>query len=183
MTACGHPAGQPAPGPNAKPVIVRVLPLDRLYVLEMGGVPPEDTAVTFAKGSPRIVSLRHGAPDNTVFAELSFPTAAFSDSAAPDSITVTLHPRPGIYGVDIAVSVQPGDGAQIRFKYPIHFAAPNEALVRYGGRGRFEQALAIATRRDSVSFGLLASDRPASDNLQAPFSGTGTYLVVAPREP
>ncbi len=181
--SCGRPGGQPAPDPSAKPVVTQVLPLDRLYVLEMGGVPPEDTTVTFAKGSPRVVSVRHGAPDNTVFAELIFPTAAFSDSAVPDSIKVTLHPRPGIYGLDVAMSVRPGPGAQIRFKYPIHFAAPNEALIRYGGRATFEQALAIATRQDSLSYSLLASERPASDNLQAPFSGTGTYLVVAPRAP
>jgi hypothetical protein len=128
-----------------------------------------------------MISLRHAPPDNTVFAELVFPSATFSDSGVPDSITVTLHPRPGVYGVDVTISAPPRRGALIRFKYPIHFAAPNEALIRYGGLVRFEQALTIAARKDTGSFGLLASDRPASDNLQAPFEGTGTYLVVAPK--
>lgn len=179
--ACAPSPGQAVPDPGVKPVVTQVLRLDQLYLLEMAGIPPEDTAVTFAKGSLRIVSLRHGVPDNTVFAELIFPADAFGDSAARDSVTVRLHPRPGVYGADITVSVPPQRGALIRFKYPIHFAAPNAGLVQYGSRTRFEEALAIAVQRDSTTFNLMASERPASDNLQAPFGGSGTYLVAAPR--
>jgi hypothetical protein len=157
------------------------MPLSQLYVLEMGGVPPEDTTVVFARGEPRKIILRHGAPDNTVFAELLFPAESLGDQKRPDSIWVTIHPRPGVYGVDVTSSTPPGPGALIRFKYPIHFAAPQAALTRYGGTVRLERALVIATRQENGSYGLLASERPASDNLQAPFGGTGTYLVVAPK--
>jgi hypothetical protein len=158
-----------------------VLPLQQLFVLEMSGVPPEDTVVTLAAGQPRRIALRHGPPDNTVFVELIFPAESFTGPASPESVTVSIRPRPGVYGIDVMTTVPPGPGALVRFKYPIHFAAPVEAVARYGSAVRFERALSIATRRENGEWGLLPSERPASDNLQAPLGASGTYLVVAPR--
>jgi hypothetical protein len=159
-----------------------VLALNQLFVLEMAGIPAEDTVVTFRTGRARTIILRHGAPDNTTFVELRFPAEAFAAPALPDSVTVTVHPRPGIYGVDIIMSREPAPGASIRFKYPVHFSAPLAALEKYLGTGRFERALSIARQLGSAaSYSLLPSDRPASDNLQAALQGSGAYLVAAPR--
>lgn len=167
----------------ARPTVI--LPPSQLFPLEASGIPPEDTIVTFQIGQPRSIVLRHGAPDNTVFVELTFPDSAFAlpkDSLAPrDSVTVVVRPRPGLYAVDIATTIMPQRGATIRFRYPVHFAAPNAALERYGTRGRYERALAIGTLLDGTNYGLLPSDRPASDNLRAAITGPGTYLVAAPR--
>ena len=182
--ACGGGvSGAPTPKDVAKPTVV--LPPDQVLTLEASGIPPEDTVITFQTGQPRSIILRHGEPDNTVFVELTFPDSAFAvpkDSLAPrDSVTVVVRPRPGLYAVDIASTIMPQRGATIRFKYPVHFAAPNEAIVRYGTRGRYERALMIGTIVDGTNYGMLPSDRPASDNLRAAITGPGTYIVAAPR--
>ncbi len=181
LAGCGRAAGTTAttPGPAAP---VRVLPLDQLFVLEMSGIPPEDTIVTFPAGLARTVILRHGAPDNTTFVELHFPADAFDAATRPDSVTVTVHPRPGIYGLTISMSAEPTKGATIRFKYPIHFSAPLAALGKYGGTKSYEQALRVARQvNGNGGYALLASDRPSSDNLRAALQGSGVYLVAAPR--
>jgi hypothetical protein len=159
-----------------------VLALEQLFVLEMEGIPPEDTVVTFRTGAARSIILRHGPPDNTPFVELRFPADAFAAPVLPDSVTVTVHPRPGIYGVDITTSIEPAKGAFIRFKYPVHFSAPIAAVEKYRDVGRYERALSIVRQVGSTSnYGLLPSDRPSSDNLQAALPGSGAYLVAAPR--
>jgi hypothetical protein len=158
-----------------------VLDASRLYVLEMTGIPAEDTTVTLGAGARRTIILRHGAPDNSTFVELEFGAETFPAPASPESITVTVRPRAGVYGVDVTTSVPPGGGAVIRFKYPVHFAAPLAALARYGSEFRFEQALSVAHQLDNGNFGLLRSRRPALDNLEAALPGAGTYLVVAPK--
>jgi hypothetical protein len=178
--ACGRPAAAPAPSASP-PGATRILPLDRLYVLEVSGVPPEDTIVTFAAGTSRVIILRHGPPDNTVFVELAFSDSAFVVPGAPDSVTVIVRPRPGLYALDLATTVVPKGGAMIRFKYPVHFSAPLEAIRHYGSRVRYEQALRIAALTDGTNYALLPSQRPASDNLQTALPGPGTYLVAAPR--
>lgn len=180
LAACGHAAttAKPAPAPETP---VRVLPLDQLYVLEMAGIPAEDTIVTFATGAARIIVVRHGAPDNTTFAELRFPADAWRGEGVPDSVRVTIHPRPGLYGLDVALSADAPRGATLRFKYPVHFSAPVAGLRKYGGVARYEQALAVARAVSPTTFGLLQSNRPASDNLEAALPGGGTYLVAAPR--
>jgi hypothetical protein len=161
---------------------MRVLPLNKLYVLEVAGIPPEDTVVTFHPGSPRLIILRHGAPDNTTFVELRFPVEAFGKDSFPDSVTVSIHPRPGIYGVDIRSSTEPMKGASIIFKYPVHFSAPIAAVAKYGGTGPYERALSVARQLGADSgYGLLPTERPASDNLSAGLTGSGTYIVAAPR--
>ena len=178
--ACGRVTTPASAAPDSRSP-TQVLPLPRLFVLEMSGVPPEDTLVTFAVNQRRVIILRHGPPDNTVFVELTFPDSVFRTPDGPDSVTVVIRPRPGIYGVDIATTVAPGRGATICFKYPVHFSPPVEALRRYGSAARFERVLAIGSLIDGVNYALLPSRRPASDNLESVLPGPGTYLVVAPR--
>jgi hypothetical protein len=157
------------------------LPSAELFVLEMTGPPAEDTVVTFAAGAPRRIILRHGEPDNTPFAEVAFPDGAFPRADAPESVTVVVRPRAGVYGVEIETSAPPRPGGVVRFKYPVHFAAPVEAIARYGSRARFERALSVARLREDGKWQLLPSERPGQDNLQAELKGGGTYLVVARR--
>jgi hypothetical protein len=185
--ACGGVVatpGEPAPKrDDTKPKVV-LLP-EQLYVLEATGHVPEDTTVTFLSGTPRTIVLRHGPPDNTVFLQLHFPADAFPvprDSLAPrDSVRLEIRPQPGIYAVAIGMNTTPGKGATVQFKYPVHFAAPNAAIARYGTRARYERALMIGIQLDSMRVGLLESERPGSDNLRSAFLGSGTYLVAAPR--
>ena len=63
----------------------------------------------------------------------------------------------------------------------MHFTAPRAALARYGSAARYEAQLAVMVQLENGGFGVLHSDRPASDNLRAPLRGPGTYLVAAPR--
>jgi hypothetical protein len=177
--ACG-PAAAPSTVGNG-PAPAAVLAPAELHVLEMTGTPAEDTVVTFAAGHPRTIILRHGEPDNSPFLEVVFPAEAFPEADAPDSVSVTVRPRAGVYGVEIAASVEPGPGGTIRFKYPVHFAAPVEAIARYGSQARFERALSLAYLREDGKWQLLESERPGRDNLQARLRGTGSYLVVAPK--
>ena len=178
--ACGR-ATTPATTSAAPGSPSQVLPISRLYVLEMTGIPPEDTMVTFAANRPRIIILRHGPPDNTVFVEITFPDSVFRVPGAPDSVTVVVRPRPGVYAVDIASTVIPTRGATIRFKYPVHFSAPLEAVQRYGTAGRYERALAVCDVVDGTNYALLPSRRPASDNLESNLRGPGSYVVAAPK--
>jgi hypothetical protein len=179
ILACGGHGGPAEPHPENK--VTQTLPLDQLYVLEVNGVPPNDTTISFQRGEPRTVILRHGAPDNGVFAELVFPAAMFKPSETGDSVTVVCTVRPGIYGVDVASSVQPDKAGIIRFKYPVHFSAPLGALQKYGTRLRYELALQVGRETDDQKYALYESLRRASDNLEATLVVPGRYLVGAPR--
>ena len=90
------------------------------------GPPPADTTVTFIAGEPRVIVLRHGPPENVVFAEVSFAPSAFrADSGRP--VKVEVRPRPGVYGLDLVTSVPFSTGASVVFKYPRYFSAPAKA--------------------------------------------------------
>ena len=183
LLGCGGGSAAPSGTAVAPVVVTRVLPPEQLWVLEVAGLAPEDTTVTFALAEARTIILRHGPPDNTVFVELTFPESVVVARDAPDSVTIAVRPRPGIYGLDVAMTVLPTrTGSAIRFKYPVHFSAPVAGLRQYGTATRFEQGLAVGQLVDGTRYALLASTRPASDNLQAPLPGPGTYLVAAPRE-
>jgi hypothetical protein len=174
--ACGGRAAtsgaeHPAPSP-------RVIPLARAIVLETAGAPPPDTSVTFTAGEPRTIILRHGPPDNVVFAEVQFPPKAFGDSGR--AVRVELRPRPGIYGVDLTSSLPVRGGATIVFKYARYFSAPARARQVYGSDVAFERALAVGELQPDGRLNLLPSTRPASDNLSAVVRASGGYLVAAP---
>lgn len=150
-----------------------------MLVLEAWGASPNDTAVTFAVAAGRVVILRHGPPDNTVFAELAVPPDSLA--GGQDSIRVVVRPRPGLYGVDIEANRPLTARAKLTFKYPVHFSPPVAIRERYANRGAFERALGIGQVTGDDRIILLPSTQPASDNLEAVIPGVGRYLVAAPR--
>lgn len=174
--ACGGratPPGKGAVGPNA----VRIISAAQAIVLETAGPPAADTSVTFTTGELRTIVLRHGPPENVVFAELTFPPAAFADSGR--GVQVDIKPRPGLYGVDIRISLPLRERAFLVFKYGRYFLAPARARTVYGGDVQFERALAIGQVLPDAQLALLPSTRPASDNLRAAVTTDGGYLVAA----
>ncbi|HEY7637459.1 MAG TPA: hypothetical protein VH763_18050 [Gemmatimonadales bacterium] len=174
--ACGGRAATSS-GERAAPS-PRVIPLARAIVLETSGSPPSDTSVTFTAGEPRTIILRHGPPDNVVFAELIFPPNAFADSGR--AVRVDVRPRPGVYGVDLGTTLSLRSGATIVFKYARYFSAPARARAVYGSDVAFERALAVGEVLPAGTLNLLPSTRPAADNLSANIRTPGRYLVAAP---
>jgi hypothetical protein len=157
-----------------------VLPLARVIVLETSGPPPSDTTVSFTAGKPYTIVLRHGPPENIVFARLSFPPGAFADSG--QTVTVEVHPRPGVYGLDLGTSLPLRVGeATVVFDYARYFSAPARARQVYGSEVAFERALAVGRVLPENQIELLPSTRPAPDNLAAALSASGSYLVAAPQ--
>jgi hypothetical protein len=127
LAACGGRSGHK----GVEPSPARVIPLASAIVLETAGPPPADTTVTFTAGEPRVVVLRHGPPENVVFAEVTFAAKAFhADSGRP--VEVEIRPRPGVYGLDLLTSVPFSEGASVVFKYPRYFSAPAKARAVYG---------------------------------------------------
>ena len=177
--ACGGP---PAVGTKGvEPSAARAIPLASAIVLETAGPPPADTVVTFTAGEPHTIVLRHGPPENVVFAEVSFPPDAFrADSGR--LVEVEVRPRPGVYGVEVVTSVPLGEGGSIVFKYPRYFSAPARARAVYGSAVLYERALVVGQLLpEGPLLSLLPSTRPAADNLRAPLPASGIYLVAAPQ--
>jgi hypothetical protein len=181
LAACGGRAASGGKRPTPAPA--RVIPLASAIVLETAGPPPSDTAVTFVAGGRQVVVLRHGPPENLVFAEVTFAGNTFhADSGRP--VKVEIRPRPGVYGIDLVTSAPFSEGASVVFKYPRYFSAPAKARAVYGSDVLYERALAIGQLvADGQSLSLLPSTRPATDNLQSVLPGPGTYLVAAPQSP
>jgi hypothetical protein len=179
MQGChrARPVSTAAPPELTRP---RVVPLARSLVLETSGPPPSDTSVSFVSGEQHTIVLRHGPPENIVFARLSFTAAAFADSG--QTVTVEVHPRPGLYGLDFTTStpLQPS-GATLAFEYPRFFSAPSRATQVYGSDIAYERALAIGRLVPDNQLELLPSSRPAADNLSAAVPGPGRYLAAAPQ--
>jgi hypothetical protein len=173
--ACGGRAG---PKNKVDPTAIRVVPLASVIVLETAGPPPSDTTVTFTAGEPRVIVLRHGPPENVVFAELVFPPSAFrADSGRP--VRIEVRPRPGVYGLDLTTSVPIGEGATVVFKYARYFSAPARARAAYRSDVLYERALAVAQYRPGGEVALLPSTHPVADNLQSALPAAGTYVVAA----
>lgn len=154
-----------------------------MFVLESWGVPPEDTVVTFSAVEPRVILLRRGAPDNTVFAELRLPPGSLVPPPGRTTSTLTLRARPGAFGLDL--EMEQGSrmlpGAQLTFSYAVHFVMPQGARERYGSAINFERALFVAQVGGDSVVTFLPSRRPASDHLTAMLTGPGRYLVASPR--
>jgi hypothetical protein len=169
-----------APATATTPTAARVLPLQRVMVLETSGPPPSDTSVTFPSGAPRTIVLRHGPPENIVFARLMFTPSAFGDSG--QTVQVDVHPRPGVYGLDLTTSLPLHErGASVVFEYNRYFSAPAQAHHVYGSAAAFERALAVGRVLPEGQIELLPSFRPAADNLGAAIPAAGRYLVAAPQ--
>ncbi|HEU4763811.1 MAG TPA: hypothetical protein VFS28_04115 [Gemmatimonadales bacterium] len=178
--ACrGRPAVAPDPRAIPAPAPLQTLRADQVFILEHTGTEPGDTVAAIVPGAARTVVLRHASPDNTVFATVAVPAAGFS--GAGDTVHLTLRPRPGVYGLDVAADATFGPGIVLTFKYAVHFAAPAAAIERYRHAPALERRLSVARRNADGSFTLLASGRPASDNLAVFLSAPGSYYVVAPR--
>jgi hypothetical protein len=168
-----------APAPAQSPGPARILPLARVIVLETAGPPPSDTSVSFTTGAPRIIVLRHGPPENIVFARVSFPAAAFGDSG--QMVTVELRPRPGVYGLELSTSVPVRSGVTVEFDYARYFSAPARARQVYRSEIAFERALAVGRLLPEGQIELLPSTTDELDEVSAPAPGPGTYLVAAPQ--
>src|SRR4051794_4055109 len=179
LIACG---GRAPVSSSSSPGLTtpRILPLSRVIVLETSGPPASDTSVTFAAGEERVVVLRHGPPENIVFARLTFLADAFADSG--QTIKVDVHPRPGVYGLDLTTS-QPfrENRANLVFEYARFFSAPSRARQVYGSDVVFERALASGRLLPDAHIELLPPSRPAADNLGAELPAPGSYLVAAPQ--
>ncbi|MDQ3137781.1 MAG: hypothetical protein M3Q93_09350 [Gemmatimonadota bacterium] len=174
--ACG---GRAVSGPRVEASAVRVVPAATAIVLETAGPPPSDTAVSFAAGALHVVVLRHGPPENVVFAEVSFPPRAFRvDSGRV--VSVEIRPRPGVYGLEVATSQPLRQGASVTFKYARYFSAPARARTAFGSDVLYERALAVGqVQAGGSALALLPSSRPTADNLRAPLPASGIYLVAA----
>jgi hypothetical protein len=174
--ACGGRAGT---GAQVDPSASRVVPLSAAIVLETAGPPPSDTSVTFATGAPHVIVLRHGPPENIVFAEVEFPADAFRGDSGR-MVEVQIRPRPGVYGLDLAIDQPLGAGASVTFKYARYFLAPARARAAFGSDVQYERALAVGRLQPGAgTLALLPSARPIADNLRGPVSAPGTYLVAA----
>jgi hypothetical protein len=174
---CGPKRPIPAAAPVA-PTVARVLPLNRVIVLETSGPPPSDTSVSFFAGSARTIVLRQGPPENIVFARLTFSAGAFPDSG--QTVTVDVKPRPGVYGLDLAMSKPIRGAATVAFEYARYFSAPERARQVYRSDAAFERALAIGHVLPENQVELVPTVRPELDRVSAPIATTGGYLLAAP---
>jgi len=174
----GSPRPQIGPTPETTVSVPPPTHLDSAFVLESGGAQPEDTTVALVPGGARTIILRRGDPDNSLFARLVIPAAATS---GPDSVRLTLRPRPGLYGLDLEVDGSLGQGAELTMSYAVHFVAPAGARTRYGSDLGFERALSLAQALPDGRLTFLPTTRPGSDLVTAILPGPGRYLVAAPR--
>jgi hypothetical protein len=155
--------------------------LDSVFVLESSGVPTDDTVVAVSAAERRVIILRRGAPDNSLFAEVAI--AASDTTASPgsrDSLRIAIRPRPGLYGIDLTAD-RALAGPRLTFSYGVHFVAPPGARERYGGDLAFERMLLIARVEPDGRVVFLPTHRPGSDLLSATLPGPGRFVVAAPR--
>ena len=153
--------------------------IEAVFVLESGGTAPEDTVVVVPAGRGRVILVRRGAPDNSLFARIAIPP----DSARADTIRVTVRPRPGVYGIDLESDRPLPAGVTLTISYALHFVAPAGARDRYGSDLGFERALYLGRVSADRQVVFLPTTRPGSDLLVATIPGVGRYLVSAPKEP
>ncbi len=118
--------------------------------------------------------IRRDPPDNGLFARLTFQTVP------GDSTRISIRPRPGLYGFDLAADRSLAAGVAVALSYAVNFVAPAGARSRYGNDLEFERALFLA-RADSGRVAFLPSLRPGSDIIESIIPGPGRYLLAAPR--
>lgn len=177
-TGCG---GRRSTSTSAAPLETpeRLLQQSDVWVVEAGGTPPDDTTLTVETGRNRILVLRNGAPDQATFAVLNFPDSAFG-KAPGGTVSVTVRVRPGVYGLDIECPSAPV-GARITFNYARHFEAPVAAVKKYGTGFAFEREVVVGRLNDDGSILMLRTRRPNPDNVSAPLTQSGSYVVAGPR--
>jgi hypothetical protein len=148
-------------------------------VLETSGPPPSDTSVSFIAGADRVIVMRHGPPENIVFARITFPAAAFGDSG--QLVSVDLRPRPGVYGLEMSTSIAPRSGVTVVFEFARYFSAPTRARQVYRSNAAFERALAVGRLLPDNNIELLPPIDTEIDKAGAVVPGAGSYLVAAPQ--
>jgi len=183
LAACGPPkVTSVAPREPPPPEVPPPSRLSTVFVLESGGVSLEDTVVAVPVGRRRMIVLRRGPPDNSLFAQIVIPSDALQAAGPPtDSVRVAVRPRPGLYALDLEVAGQMKAGPTVTFSYAVHFVAPDGARQRYGSDLAFERALHIARVEPDSTVTFLPTTRPGADLLTAPIPGPGRYMVLAPR--
>jgi hypothetical protein len=149
-------------------------------MLELAGASPGDTTVTFDPATGRTVLMRHGAPDNAIFAIIEFPPGAVAVAGGGEA-RVTIQPIPGRFGFVLSTTDRLGDGVRATFSYAIHFQEPSDAMTKYPSPVRFEQALAPARLLPDGGLSFLAGERPAADMLRLPIAEPGSYLLAVPK--
>ncbi|MSR01394.1 MAG: hypothetical protein EXR94_01455 [Gemmatimonadetes bacterium] len=178
---CGGPQNVP-PGVSprdAAPPPPAAAGSSEAFILESGGTSPDDTVVVIPPRRGRIILVRRGAPDNSLFARIAIPP----DSARTDSIRITVRPRPGLYGIDLESTGPLPAGMSLTVSYAIHFIAPAGARDRYGSDLGFERALYLAQATADGRIVFLLTSRPGSDLVAATIPGPGRYVVSAPKAP
>ena len=180
LLSCASAAVTPGkpPGPSTGDP-TRTYTLSQVYLLQVSDPPVPDTTVRLRRGVPRVILLRHPAPDGLTFAELAIPATAF-DSTGADSVDVAIHVRPGVYGLDLTTSA-PLKAATLTFKYAVHFQSPADARTALGSDVAFERLLAIGKLGGGETIVFQRSQRPAADNLSTTLASAGSYVVGAPK--
>jgi hypothetical protein len=123
--------------------------------------------------------MRHGPPENIVFARITFPPAVFGDSG--QLVSVDLRPRPGVYGLDISTSIPPRSGFTVVFEFARYFSAPARARQVYRNTPAFESALVLGRVLPDNNIELLPPADDETDKASAVVPGAGSYLAAAPQ--
>lgn len=124
--------------------------------------------------------MRHGAPDNAIFAIIDVPPGAVIPKSG-DSATFRLAPSAGRYGVILESTDSLAKAIRLTFSYAIHFQEPSEAILKYPTPGKFEQATAAAHVVGNDQLQFVMSERPAADMIRFPITATGLWLLAARR--
>ena len=169
-----------APPPGAALYRSPPLAMDRLWLPELAGTTPSDTTVSFPADSGRTIIMRHGPPDNAIFAIIRFDSGALTPQSG-SMAQVVLHPVPGRVGVEVLSPDTFGPGARGTFSYAVHFQAPSSAVAKFGSVGRFEQALAVGRTLADGRLQFLQTERPAADMVRFAITGSATYLLATPK--
>jgi hypothetical protein len=180
LAACGGGANTAAtatPVAPTGPQEVRSLARGAADLIEVGGIAPSDTVLVVRKGEARTLILRHGPPDRAEFLQLDLPATVFAD-AGKDSVRVTVSPRPGVYGVDLSADADWGPGAQLAFKYAVHFYPPNGAVRKYGTLTEVAKRLSVAKRDRNGDLTVYFTTQPGPDIARAFITGAGSWVMV-----
>ncbi len=156
------------------------VPVGQVWILEQAGPSPTDTSVTFLASEGRRIMIRHGAPDNAVYAIIDIPAAAIAPTRG-DSAIVTVAPLPGRFGLDITSPGAIGPGVVVTFSYATHFRQPSDADARYASATRFEQSMGAARLDGASTVDFIDSQRPAADMMRFSLPAAGTFVLAAPR--
>lgn len=149
-------------------------------MLEQSGPSPTDTVVDFVASERRRIMIRHGAPDNAVYAIIDIPAGAVAPVRG-DTASLTVAPTPGRFGLDLRSAGTIGAGIIVTFSYATHFRAPSDAAARYGSPTRFEQSMGAARLDTAGLVQFIATARPAADMVRFEAPAGGTFVLAAPR--